>query len=249
MKRHVIIAILLLTVALPRLRASDSEWIYTGRLGFSVGGTAPMGMPATIRELNSFKLKASYSVGFDIERRLSGSWGLLTGLRAEGKDMDIDATVKSYFTTIVQGGQSLAGNFTGRVVTRVTQRMFTIPVNVTRRVSDRLTLQAGPYVSILTRAKFEGYVYDGYLRRNDPTGPKVIVGSDENTRGSYDFGDDMRRLQLGLNLGADWYLRETWGCFANLAWGVTGIHKRGFKAIEQTLYLVYGTVGIFGRIR
>ncbi|MBQ7212909.1 MAG: PorT family protein [Bacteroidales bacterium] len=249
MKRHVVIAILLLTVALPRLRADDSEWIYTGRLGFSIGGTAPMGMPATIRELNSFKLKASFSVGFDIGRRLSDAWGFLTGLRAEGKDMDIDATVKSYYTTIVQGGQSLAGNFTGRVVTRVTQRMFTIPVNVTRRMSDRLTLQAGPYVSILTRAKFEGYVYDGYLRRGDPTGPKVIIGSDENTRGSYDFGDDMRRLQLGLAFGADWHLRKTWGCFANLAWGITGIHKRGFKAIEQTLYPVYGTVGIFGRIR
>lgn len=249
MKRHVVIAILLLTVALPRLRADDSGWNYTARLGFSVGGTAPMGMPASIRELNTFRLKAGFSVGFDVRRPLSGPWGLLTGLRADGKDMEIDATVKSYYTTIVQGGQSLAGNFTGRVVTRVTQRMFTIPLNVTRRMSGRLTLCAGPYVSILTRREFGGYVYDGYLRRGDPTGPKVIIGSDEGTRGNYEFGDDMRRLQLGLNFGADWYLRENWGCFANLAWGLSGIHKRGFESIRQTLYPVYGTVGIFGRIR
>ena len=37
--------------------------VYNLRFGYSVGGTAPMGMPASIRSLDSYKLEPNFSLG------------------------------------------------------------------------------------------------------------------------------------------------------------------------------------------
>ena len=37
--------------------------IYYGRLGYNLGGTAPIGMPATIRSLSKFTIKVNTTIG------------------------------------------------------------------------------------------------------------------------------------------------------------------------------------------
>ena len=87
------------------------------------------------------------------------------------------------------------------------------------------------------------------MRVGNPTGAKVELGSEDGNRGTYDFSDDMRNLQFGVMLGTEWYFHKRWGVFADLSWGVTGIFKDDFNTIEQTLYPIYGTIGVSYRIK
>ena len=217
------------------------------RIGYSIGGNAPLPMPATIRSLNKYSLQPNMSIGVDAHRRIGDHWGLLAGIRFENKGMHIDADVKNYHMEIKQGGETLAGYFRGKVDTRITQWMFTVPLQATFRV-NKVNFKLGPYVSILTAKKFSGYAYDGYLRVDDYTGPKVNLGTEKNERGDYDFGDDMRDMQCGIDLGADWQFSNHFGLYADLQWGISGTFKKDFKTIEQTLRPIYGVVGISYRI-
>ena len=216
----------------------------TGRLGWSIGGTMPVGMPATIRGINKYTLQPNLQVGVDIRKPLGGAWGVAAGLHLEDKDMKTDAKVKNYRMEITRGDQTLAGVFTGNVITNTRERMMTLPVVATLSVGERLMFKAGPYASLLLSHGFDGYAYAGYLRVDDPTGPKVELGNEENTRGEYDFRDDMRHMQFGITAGVDWHFASKIGAYAELNWGLTGIHHSSFKTIEQTLYPIFGTIGL-----
>ena len=51
--------VLLLTFAISMWGISLPDSLnYTFRIGYNIGGTAPVGMPATIRKLNSYRLPA-----------------------------------------------------------------------------------------------------------------------------------------------------------------------------------------------
>jgi hypothetical protein len=219
------------------------------RLGYNIGGTAPVGLPATIRGLNSYHLQPNVSLGVDAIKPVSDHWGVLIGLRFEGKGMDEDARVKNYHEEIVRGGETLSGRFTGDVTTRVREWMFTVPLQANWSVTPQLDLRMGPYLSILTAKSFSGYAHNGYLRVGDPTGTKVMLGEDETERGNYDFSEHMRPVQWGINLGVDWYGRGRFGVFADINWGLSGVHKSNFKTIEQTLYPIFATMGISYKIR
>ena len=218
------------------------------RLGYAIGGTAPIGLPATIRSIESFKLTPNFMVGVGGTYRLSEKLGLHAALHYEIKDMDGEITTKGYHMKVKMDEDELEGVYTGHVRQKVRQRMFTIPIQLTYEISRRVQLKAGPYLSLLVDKDFSGYAFDGYLRKNDPTGIKVVMGSKEGEWATYDFSDDMRSCQLGVAVGVDWTLGSQWGLSADLSWGLTGIHHSGFKTVEQTLFPIYGTIGLFYRI-
>lgn len=218
------------------------------RVGYNIGGTAPVGMPASIRRLNSYTLQPNLILGVEADKPLDGPWGMTLGLQVENKGMKEDARVKSYHEEVVRGGEKLAGMFTGDVTTEVTEWMITMPLHARWRASSRLSLHAGPYLSVLTQRKFSGSAHDGYLRVGNPTGAKVALGSSASTRGDYDFSGDMRRMQWGMDLGGEWQLGQRTGLFANLSWGLSGIHHSGFTAVEQTLYPIFAAVGMTYRL-
>jgi len=227
------------------------NYTYYARIGYNIGGTAPIGMPASIRTLHSYTLQPNFSLGIDAYHPISGKWGYIGGIRFENKGMKTDAGVKNYHMKIVRGGETLEGIFTGSVVTKVDMSMITVPITMTYDLSDKVRVKMGLYASYITAKKFEGWAYDGYLRRQeegmekgDPTGQKVVLGSEANERGEYDFSDDMRNWQFGIDLGADWYITKRWGVSADLKWGLNGIFKKDFSVIEQTMYPIYGTIGV-----
>lgn len=222
---------------------------YSLHFGYAVGGTSPIGMPATIRSLDSYRLAPNYSLGLGINKPLTEHWGVASGLFIENKGMNIKATVKNYKMTITRGGETLAGRFTGHNSSKAEQWMLTLPVQATYSFNHNISLRLGAYASYVCTHHFDGYASDGYLRVDNPTGPKVELGTDETTRGSYDFSEDMRNFQFGVIAGADWYFHRRWGAFADITWGVTGIFKRDFKTIEQTLYPIYGTIGIAYKLK
>ena len=249
-----ILALLLLTTNVKASEPSEANGLGLRlRAGYSIGATTPLGIPATIRKLNSFDLSPNVVIGIDAtlplvghasKRDSKGSWGLLTGLHFEHKGMDVTVTTKGYHMAMVKGGEELEGVYTGRVEQHVKAWMFTFPLQATYNLSERCQLSLGPYLSLLTAKAFDGNVSDGYLRKDNPTGQKIEMGHEADERATYDFSSDMRRLQAGLDLGAHWQVAQRVGLGADLSWGLTGLMRSSFKTVEQTLYPIYGTISV-----
>jgi hypothetical protein len=104
-------------------------------------------------------------------------------------------------------------------------------------------------VSFLLSKEFGGIASDGYLREGNPTGAKILMGDKEGEWATYEFDDDLRNVQFGIGVGADWQLYKGLGVSADLNWGLTGIFPSDFKTVEQTLYPIYGTIGVFYRLK
>lgn len=241
-----ILIIVALAAATVQVNA-DSFWkgiTVKTRRGYNIGGTAPLPMPASIRHLNSYKLRANWTLGLDATKPLDDRWGVAVGLRFEGKGMSEDAEVKNYHEVMTQGDQTLDGMFTGSVTTNVRQWMFTVPVQASWKVCNNVDLRFGPYLSVLTSKGFSGYAHDGYLRQGDPTGVKVVIGDTPGTMGYYNFSSDMRTFQWGMGVGADWIFWRNWGLYGEVNWGLSGLHKSSFHVLDQKLYPIYGQVGL-----
>lgn len=243
-----IIALLLSATTAMRATTLLDSLQYIARVDYALGGTAPIGMPETIRKLNNYKLRGNFGFAIDAYKPLNEQWGVMAGLHINMRGMYTDAEVKNYHMEMWQGGEQLEGQFTGSVVTEVRQWLVTIPVLATYDISRHVRLKAGPYFSYALNNDFSGYAYNGYLREGNPTGAKVEIGTDAGSRGEYDFSDDLRRFQWGVQVGADWYLGKRWGASADLTWGLNGVFKSSFTTIEQTMYPIYGVVGLNYRL-
>lgn len=249
MKKNILAAALTLVVALPATAGGIFDNLtYYIRAGYAIGGTAPISMPAEIRKLYKYSVKPNITLALDAYKPLGGRWGLLAGFHYECKNMKTDADVKNYHMEMRQGGRTISGMFTGGVVTKVDEWMVTLPLQATCDLG-KVRLKGGPYLSYVLSNSFSGYAYDGHIRMGDPTGNRVNIGSDDSSRGTYDFSDDLRHLQFGVDFGADWYFSQRWGAYADVAWGLTGIFNSDFKTIEQTLYPIYGTIGVTYRLK
>ena len=222
--------------------------VVKARAGYSIGGTAPIGMPATIRCVGSYSLTPSVMAGVDVTLPVGERWGLATGLRFENKGMKAEVTTKGYRMELKKSDSQINGLFTGHVKQDVSQWMLTLPVQAAYTLCDKVTLRGGPYLSLLLSNDFSGIASNGYLREGNPTGPKIEIGSKEGEWATYDFSDEMRPLQFGVGVGADWQLHEHIGLSADLNWGLTGIFKSSFKTVEQTLYPIYGTIGVYYKL-
>lgn len=218
------------------------------RVGYSIGATTPLGIPATIRSIESFKLTPNFLLGADAMYPLSEKYGLQLALHYDIKDMDSEVTTKGYHMKVTMDDDEMEGVYTGHVRQMVRQRMLTIPLQLTYELSPKLQLKGGPYLALLLSREFYGHASDGYLRKDDPTGAKVVMGDREGEWATYDFSDDLRSSQFGLTVGIDWTFCRQLGLSTDLSWGLTGIFRSDFKTVEQTLYPIYGTIGLFYRI-
>ena len=219
------------------------------RVGYSIGGTTPIPLPETIRSIDSYSLTPSFMFGIDGMLPLSETWGIAAGLHVENKAMKSEVNTKAYHMEVVKGGSHIVGLFTGHVSQKVTQWMLTVPVQATLTLGKKVVLRGGPYVSFLLNKEFSGIASDGYLREGNPTGAKILMGNKEGEWATYEFGDDLRTVQFGIGVGADWQVYKHFGLSADLNWGLTGIFPSDFKTLEQTLYPIYATIGIFYRLK
>lgn len=252
MKKKQIILATVLSIFTSLSCLAESWWHQlevTARIGYNLGGTAPFGLPASIRSLEGYKMPNNSVFELDGTQAINENWSWSSGIRFENKDMLVDARVKNYHMAMVQGQSAMEGMFTGYVHTEVRQWMVTLPVQVSYHVHPRINLRAGVYGSYLLTKSFTGNAYNGYLRVGSPTGAKIELGNDLGTRGDYDFSSDMRNFQFGIVTGVDFHVYRRIGLYADVNWGLTGIHKSSFKTIEQTLYPVYGTIGLSYKIK
>lgn len=226
------------------INAALKGWEVELRLGYNLGGTSPLPLPAEIRSINSyrpsmgFSFEANVSKWFDVKKR----WGMILGVKLENKNMETDATVKNYGMEILEDGALVKGRWTGGVTTSVKNSFLTFPVLAAYKVHPRTSLKLGVFMSYLIEGNFSGHVYEGYLRNGDPTGDKIPF-TDGKTA-SYDFSDNLRRFQWGLQIGADWEAFKHLKVYGDLSWGLNDAFPKDFETITFSMYPIYFNVGV-----
>ena len=217
---------------------------YEVRAGINLGGTTPLPLPEEIRALTGFSPNVNLSIEGQITKWFDKNkkWGIILGLRVENKGMETEARVKNYGMEIIgDGGERLAGNWTGNVKTKFRASYFSIPVLAAYQLSNRVKFSAGPYVSFKTSGDFNGYVSDGYLRKGDPTGTKVEFKGDNTA--PYDFSKDLRTFQWGVQAGVNWKAFKRLTVHGDITWGLNNIFNKDFKTITFNMYPIYLNAG------
>lgn len=224
---------------------SDVE--YEINAGTNIGGASPLPLPNEIRKINSYGPDLNLQIGGQVRKWLGNDlrWGVGVGLRLETKGMRTDATVKNYGMEIYNDGSLVSGRWTGRVHTKYHTQQLVFPITALFKLNERWIFNLGPYLTYSFTNDFNGHVYDGYLREGNPTGDKVTFEGD--SRATYDFGDDLRLFQWGIQGGVTWKAYKHFVVNANLEWGCNNIFKSSFKTVTFNMYPIYFNIG-FGYI-
>lgn len=217
-----------------------SRITYGLHLGVNLGGMAPLGIPDEVNSINRFLPLPGVSAGVHARYPLTSRWALETTPRFEMKRMEVRADVTHYSIVLndPEGGQ-LQGVWTGPVKTKVNNFYLTLPVSASWQASRHWRFRGGVFFSYLTRGKFMGTVYDGYLRKDDPTGEKIEI-----SEATYDFSPDLRRFSWGVEIGSTWQFSPHFSLQTHLSWGVNEIFKRDFRVLDFSMYPIYFHVGM-----
>lgn len=219
-------------------------WEYEIKAGFNIGGTAPLPLPKEIRKIDSYAPGVAISIEGNATKWMDEAekWGLTLGIRLENKNMTTEATVKNYGMKILNtNGGELKGLWTGGVKTKVKNSYLTIPVLANYKISKRWKVVAGPYFSYLIEGNFSGHVYEGHLRTPDQSGSRVDFTGESIA--TYDFSENLRKFQWGLQVGGEWKAFKHLNVFADLNWGMNDIFKKDFDTISFAMYPIYLNVG------
>ena len=237
--KHIILALLLLvTGAANTLQAQEDRnrgiiqsalrgLEYEVRAGFNIGGASPLPLPREIRALTGYSPNINLALEGNIIKWLDKEekWGVIIGLRLETKGMETEARTKNYSMEIIgDGGERMAGNWTGKVKTKFRASYFAVPVLAAWKVNERLRLSAGPYV-----------------REGDPTGNKVVFEGESVA--PYDFSEELRKFQWGVQAGITWRAFKHLNVHADLQWGLNDIFQKDFDTITFAMYPIYLNVG------
>lgn len=215
------------------------------RLGFNMGGTTPLPLPAEIRKIESYSPKFNPSLGIAARYVLTDKWGIETGLSLETKGMEVTDHVKYMYTSVVlsEGGKPLTGYFVGNNRTNVDMGYLTLPVYGSYKINDRWNTRLGIYAAKVLSRKFSGDVSDGYLRVGEPTGPKQEI-----TKATFDFSKNIRDFDFGLSGGADCRIAKKISGFVNVNWGLTPFFAKNDNPLQFNLHNIYGTLGVAYRL-
>lgn len=219
-------------------------WEYQIKTGFNIGGIAPISLPRQIRSIDGYNPKLLLSMEANITKWLgiSRKWGITSGIKIENKGMTTKSTVKSYNMVIIgDDGNRLEGNWTGGVKTKVQNSYLSVPILAAYRINSRFTLKGGTYISYLTDGNFSGNVYEGYLRKDNPSGEKIIF--DNGAMATYDFSDDLSKVQFGIQAGLEWKAYKHLVVNSELTWGINNAFKSSFKTINFNMYPIYLNLG------
>ncbi len=257
-KTRYIAVVLLAGLSLQAMAQSEDKyekWGPTGkdgagvivRVGYTIGGTTPLPLPNEIRSINEFGPNGGVTIGADVYKMFSKRWGFSVGWHFVWEGFHTSADVKNYKTSLTMEGNTMSGYFTGCDVTDVSLWGLTMPVLATVRVSPRWNISLGPFFSVFFSQSFDGEVYDnskgvGYLRVDSPVGEKVNINRENSA--TYDFSDNMRNWNAGIELAVDWKASRHINVFALLDWGLSDIIEPDFSAIDFKMYPIYGTLGL-----
>ncbi len=216
---------------------------YSIQAQFSIGGSSPLGLPQTIRKIESYNPGLQVGLEANATKWLgkSKNWGFRSGIRFETKGMKTEARVKNYLTEIVKDDAKVKGYYTGKVETDVQNTYLSVPVLAVYKLSDRWNLYGGLYFSALLDNTFDGNVSNGYLRQNTPTGTKITF--EKGSQASYDFSENVRKFQWGTQIGAEWRMNQHFKLLTDVTYGFNNIMEKDFSSIDFSMHNIYLNVG------
>lgn len=223
------------------IKAALMGWHIRLSAGCNIGGTAPLPLPREIRGIDGYNPGLNLAIEGTVEKSFRNTpWGIRWGIRFETKGMTTKAETKNYHMEAwnTDGSGQVVGAFTGKVKTSVKNTYITLPVLAVYNINERWNISAGAYASYLLEGEFTGAAYDGYIRDQNPTGEKAEV-----TRAEYDFSNDIRKFNWGLQAGGEYKAYKHLAVFANLQWGMNGIFPGDYGSVTFDLYPIYGTLG------
>lgn len=211
--------------------------------GFNIGGTAPVGLPATIRKIEAYWPEFSPSLGYELTYRITPKWGAAVGVKLDYKGMGTKDEVM-YFPTIitVQNGTQkgeFQGNFTGKNKTVVRNAYVTFPLGAVFTPGNKWRFGLGGYAAWLFSSNFYGSVSDGYIRNGGPLGEKVTI-----SEATFDFGTEVRKFDAGLQGSAARLVGRRLSVMAALSWGLRPVFPPDFKGMDFPMYNIYATLGV-----
>ena len=251
MNKRIKLALLAVALVIPFMAHAEGNFFsdlqYEVNAGTNIGGASPIPLPREIREINSYSPNLNLLLGATVTKWLGveKKWGVALGARVGTKGMKTKATVKNYGMEILDDGNILSGRWTGKVQTKYHTQQLVIPITAVWKANKRLRVNFGPYLSYAFDNDFSGYVYEGYLREGDPTGDKYVFDGD--SKATYDFSDNVRKFQWGIQGGISWMAYNHLAVNANLTWGCNNIFIPSFKTVSFNMYPIYLNVG-FGYI-
>lgn len=255
MKKHIILILTLFLCGFTQSHAQSSEhkgliWLashgldYEVKAGINIGGTSPLPLPKEIRSLDNYSpglaiiLEGNATKWIDIKQK----WGVSLGIKLDSKEMETKASVKNYGMEIFsETGGKIKGLWTGGVKTKVKMSYLTIPVLANYRISSRWKVMAGPYFSYMMNGEFSGNVYEGHLRTPDASGSRVNFEGENMA--AYDFSDNLRHFQWGLQVGGEWKAYKHLNVHADLTWGLNDIFEKDFTTVSFAMYPIYLNLG------
>lgn len=216
---------------------------YSVSAGINLGGASPLPLPAEIRKIDSYSPNMNLSVSGSATKWLGPrkQWGVMLSASLGTRGMETGATVKSYSMEIIDGGGSLSGYWTGKVKTKYSSTILTIPVTAVYKLNRRVKFNFGPYVGFHIKGDFHGSVFDGYLRKDTPVGDKVEFT--DGNEATYDFSDELRTFQWGWQGGVTWAAFKHLTVHGTLNWGMNDIFKSSFRTITFNMYPIYLNAG------
>ncbi|MGX5816579.1 outer membrane beta-barrel protein [Chitinophaga lutea] len=211
--------------------------------GFNIGGTAPVGFPATIRKVRSYAPQVSPALGYELSYRATPQWGAAIGVKLDYKGMQVEDEVMYFPTIITAKDGEFEGTFSGRNKTIVRNAYVTFPISAVYTPNHHWRFVLGGYAAWLFSADFHGFVSDGYIRKGGPTGEKVIID-----HATFDFSTELRRFDCGLQGGAERRVGKKLSVMANLAWGLRPVFPSDFKGMDFPMYNIYAVLGVSYKI-
>ena len=243
MKRTTLLTcVALLSAMTLQARTGVDKMEYSVSAGFNIGGSAPLGLPAEIRHIDSYSPTLNLSIGAQAACMFTPAWGVGAGLYLETKGMHSGIEARNYHLTmnIIQGESTgvKTGYFTGKIKNETKISYLTIPIFAQWRPSVNWTFHAGPYISVALDRSFIGQVAEGKMRE-DPLHPALGI-----LKADYNYSDDIRKIDTGISLGAACRVYRALSVKAALQWGLLSTLDPSKRKIDMDTYNIYLNLGI-----
>ncbi len=206
-------------------------------VGFNVGASFPLPIP---NRMSGFSWTPPFTpyIGYKLTIHNDKTFGMATGLMVGYKGMHAKASVYQIYTEVVVDGIETKGYFTGRNSTNVDNLYMSFPIEACI-LQPKYRFNVGVLLSYTLKKEFNGDVSDGYLRKDTPTGDKILVSSS-----SYNFDDEVRGFDIAATLTFERKIVNNLNLSVGLDWSLTPLLHSDFTGMPYKLYNVYAHVGV-----
>ncbi len=241
MRLNTIKHLLPVILALVTATASGKGFDWSAGVGYNIGATTPLGLPASIRSIGGYSPGANISAGVNATYMLAPSFGIGIGVSADNLNMNAEISTRNYHLTmnIVDGEETgtRTGYYTGKIRNKTRLTYLTVPVYAVYRPDSKWEIDLGPYVAFALHRSFKGEVSEGKMRE-DPYHPVISIN-----RAEYDYSSDLRNVDAGIMAAASRKIWRGLAVKAAMRWGLTSVLNPSTRKIDLNTYNVYLNIG------